>query len=98
MQTVDAEDFIFRLGYITRETLLIAGRKEDALAASQEAVESIGASRVTYTTMSLLKCATLATEYKPFLSFCLEFCSYYRNLKRQAGETPRITTEIITEK
>ena len=97
-QTEVAGDFIFRNAYITREKLLIAGRKEDALAASQEAVESIGASRVTYTTMSLRKCATLATEYKPFLSFCLEFCSSYRKSKRQAGETPRITTEIITEK
>ena len=97
-QTEVAGDFIFRNAYITREKLLIAGRKEDALAASQEAVESIGASRVTYTTMSLRKCATLDTEYKPFLSFCLDFCSYYRNLKRQAGEKPRITTEIITEK
>jgi len=96
-QTEVAGDFIFRNAYITREKLLIAGRKEDPLAASQEAVESIGASRVTYTTMSLRKCATLDTEYKPFLSFCLELCSDYRKLKRQ-GETPRITTEIITEK
>jgi hypothetical protein len=90
MQTVNADNFIFRLGYITRETLLTAGQSGDALAASQAAVDSIGASRVFYSTMSLLKCEHLDTEYKPFLLWCLDFCASQRKSNRQTGDLNRL--------